>query len=106
MPKVEGVYRAGNGSWYFKATVGRDPLTGKPRQVTKRGSTTATEPARARRELLRGRPGGAHERPLATATRDVDTPEHAVLRGDEPPGILTPNRAQSQMHVLRARRHM
>jgi hypothetical protein len=29
MPKFEGVYRAGNGSWYFKASLGRDPLTGK-----------------------------------------------------------------------------
>jgi integrase len=52
MPKVEGVYRAANGSWYFKATVGREPLTAKRIQVTKRGFTTATAAARARRELL------------------------------------------------------
>lgn len=52
MPKVEGVYRAANGSWYFKATVGRDPLTGTRIRVTKRGFATATEAARSRRELL------------------------------------------------------
>ncbi len=36
MPKFEGVYRAGNGSWYFKASLGRDVLTGKRIQLTKR----------------------------------------------------------------------
>lgn len=52
MPKYEGVYRAGNGSWYFKAALGRDPLTGKRIQLTKRGFATATDAARARREAL------------------------------------------------------
>lgn len=52
MPKVEGVYRAGNGTWYCKATVGRDPLTGKRIQITRRGFATATDAARCRRQLL------------------------------------------------------
>ena len=34
MPKFTGVYRAANGSWYCKVTVGHDPLTGKRVQVT------------------------------------------------------------------------
>ncbi len=29
MPRPEGVYPDGKGGWYFKATLGRDPLTGK-----------------------------------------------------------------------------
>ena len=52
MAKVEGVYLDGRGSWYFKATLGRDPLTGKRQQVTKRGFKTAGEAVRARRELM------------------------------------------------------
>ena len=35
--KPEGVYDDGRGGWYFKATLGRDPLTGRRSQVTKRG---------------------------------------------------------------------
>lgn len=56
MPKVEGVYQDAKGAWYFKATLGRDPLTGRRVQVTKRGFTTATAAARARRELLESGP--------------------------------------------------
>jgi integrase len=47
----EGVYRDERG-WYFKVTVGRDPLSRKREQVTRRGFRTATEAAQARRELL------------------------------------------------------
>ncbi|CAA9277368.1 MAG: hypothetical protein AVDCRST_MAG76-3784 [uncultured Acidimicrobiales bacterium] len=54
MAKVEGVYLDGRGSWYFKATLGRDPLTGKRQQVTKRGFKTAGEAVRARREMMPG----------------------------------------------------
>ncbi len=50
--KPEGVYQDGRGKWYVKVTVGRDPLTGRRAQVTKRGFRTAAEAARARRELL------------------------------------------------------
>jgi integrase len=52
--RPEGVYADGKSGWYFKATVGRDPLTGKRAQVTKRGFRTAAEAARARKELLGG----------------------------------------------------
>jgi integrase len=53
MPKrPQGVYQDGRGGWYFKVTLGSDPLTGKRVQITKRGYRTAAEAARARRELL------------------------------------------------------
>lgn len=70
MPKVEGVYQDGRGGWYFKATVGRDPLTGKRQQVTKRGFGTAGDALRARRELVaRCEERGA---PLAPASLTVN----------------------------------
>jgi integrase len=50
--KPEGVYADGRGGWYFKVSVGQDPLTGRRAQVTRRGFRTATEAGRARRELL------------------------------------------------------
>ncbi len=48
----EGVYADKGGQWYFKVTLGRDPLTGRREQITRRGFRTATDAARARRELL------------------------------------------------------
>lgn len=50
--KPQGVYQDGRGGWYFKVTLGSDPLTGKRVQVTKRGFRTAAEAGRERRELL------------------------------------------------------
>jgi len=50
--KPEGVYRDGRGGWYVKVTVGRDPVTGRRDQITRRGFRTAAEAAKARRELL------------------------------------------------------
>ncbi|MGD0256069.1 MAG: site-specific integrase [Acidimicrobiales bacterium] len=54
MPAVpEGVYRdRTRGTWYFKATLGRDATAGRRAQVTRRGFHTAAEAAKARRELL------------------------------------------------------
>lgn len=52
--RPEGVYADAKGRWYFKATLGRDPLTGKRLQVTKRGFRTAAEADRARKQLLAG----------------------------------------------------
>lgn len=52
MPRFTGVYRAENGSWYCKATLGHDPLTGKRIQVTRRGFPTAADAAAARRAAL------------------------------------------------------
>ncbi len=50
--KPEGVYRDGRGGWYLKITVGRDLLTGRREQITRRGYRTASEASRARRELV------------------------------------------------------
>jgi integrase len=51
--KPEGVYADGRGGWYFKLTIGRDPLTGRRTQITRRGFRTAGEAAKARRDVLR-----------------------------------------------------
>lgn len=51
MPKATGVYRAGNGTWYFKLRTGRDPITGSWKQVTRRGYRTAAAAVEARRQL-------------------------------------------------------
>jgi hypothetical protein len=50
--RPEGAYSDGRGGWYLKATLGRDPVTGKHLQVTKRGFRTAAEAADARERLL------------------------------------------------------
>jgi integrase len=52
--RPEGVYPDGKGGWYFKATVGRDALTGRRMQITKRGFRTAADAGQARKELLAG----------------------------------------------------
>ena len=51
MPKATGVYKASNGTWYFKLRTGRDPDTGKWKQVTRRGFPTAAAASEARRDL-------------------------------------------------------
>ncbi len=50
--RPEGVYKDGKGGWYVKVTLGRDPLTGRRAQITRRGFKTAAEAGKARRELL------------------------------------------------------
>jgi integrase len=50
--RPQGVYPDGRGGWYFKVTLGSDPLTGKRVQITKRGYRTAGEAGRERRALL------------------------------------------------------
>jgi hypothetical protein len=52
MPKYDGVYQDAKGRWYFKVWLGRDPLTGRQAQITKRGFATAADAARARRKEL------------------------------------------------------
>ncbi len=47
-----GVYQDARGKWYFKVTVGQDPLTGRRNQITRRGFQTMAEAARERREVL------------------------------------------------------
>jgi integrase len=50
--RPEGVYQDSHGGWYFKVSVGRDPLTGRREQITRRGFRTASEAGRARRDVL------------------------------------------------------
>jgi integrase len=50
--RPQGVYQDKRGYWYFKATIGRDPLTGKRDQITRRGFRTMAEAARERRDVL------------------------------------------------------
>ena len=45
--RPQGVYLDKRGKWYFKVTVGHDPLTGKRDQITRRGFRTAAEAGRA-----------------------------------------------------------
>jgi integrase len=52
MPKFDGVYQDAKGRWYYKVWLGRDPISGRQTQVTKRGFATAADAARARREML------------------------------------------------------
>ncbi len=61
MPKYDGVYQDGRGRWYFKVWLGRDPLTGRQQQLTKRGFATAADAARERRKAL----DGLEDRPRA-----------------------------------------
>jgi integrase len=51
-PRPPGVYQDSRGKWYFKVTVGQDPLTGKRDQVTRRGFATMAEASKERREVL------------------------------------------------------
>jgi integrase len=87
MPKLEGVYRAGNGSWYFKATLGRDPLTGKRIQLTKRGFATATDAARAGREALEAVDSGTM--PSVAGSLTVDELLDLYLDGIDADGRLS-----------------
>jgi hypothetical protein len=87
MPKLEGVYRASNGSWYFKATVGRDPRTGKRTQITKRGFATATDAGRARRVVLEEIDAGTV--PLVGGSITVDALLDLYLDGIDADGRLS-----------------
>jgi len=46
------VYADDRGQWYFKVSLGEDALTGRREQITRRGYATASEAAKARRELI------------------------------------------------------
>ncbi|MDQ3680920.1 MAG: Arm DNA-binding domain-containing protein [Actinomycetota bacterium] len=88
--KAEGVYADGQGGWYFKVTLGKDPLTGRRVQVTKRGFRSAAEAGRARRELGRADAGLVTSTPAAltvtscstcTSTGSTPTPSCRRRRG-------------------------
>ncbi len=84
MPKVEGVYQDAKGGWYFKATLGRDPLTGRRVQITKRGFKTAMAASKARRELTES---GVGQR--ATSALTVDALLDLYLDGLDADGRLS-----------------
>lgn len=66
--RPEGVHPDGRGGWYFKVYFGRDPLTRKRNQVTRRGFTTAAAAARARRELIAQADAGSRGRRSSAMT--------------------------------------
>ena len=43
--KPEGVYPDGRGGWYLKVNIGRDPISGRREQLTRRGSLPQPRPA-------------------------------------------------------------
>ena len=51
MPKASGVYKTGNGTWYFKLFHSKDPETGKWKQATRRGFASAADAAAARQAM-------------------------------------------------------
>jgi hypothetical protein len=65
-------YQDGRGGWYVKVSLGRDPLTGRREQITRRGFRAATEAGKARRELhaLVDR-GAIKARPGATTVNEL-----------------------------------
>ncbi|MHB1446851.1 MAG: Arm DNA-binding domain-containing protein, partial [Acidimicrobiales bacterium] len=77
MKRPQGVYPDGRGGWYFKVSLGRDPITKKERQVTRRGFRTAAEAAAARREcelsLATGVPATAPARASGPVTAAPST---------------------------------
>ena len=46
------MYADRRGQWYFKVSLGKDGLTGRREQITRRGDATASKAANARRELI------------------------------------------------------
>src|SRR5258708_3208916 len=70
--RPEGVYADGKGGWYFKATVGTDPLPGKRVQATNRGFRSPTVAGKARAQLA-GNP------PPSTARHRSPGPARVVL---------------------------
>ena len=50
--RPEGVYADNRGQWYFKVSLGKDAVSGRREQITRRGYSTASEAAKARRDLI------------------------------------------------------
>lgn len=84
MPK----YEDGKGGWYFKISLGRDPLTGQRYQVTKRGFRTAGEAARARKAVLAQ--GRTTPSMLMPTTLTIDDLLDEYLNGIDGDGKLAP----------------
>jgi integrase len=71
MAKFDGVYQEAKGRWYFKVWLGRDPISGRQNQITKRGFRTASDAARARRDVEHDLDTGRRT-PSAPASLTVD----------------------------------
>jgi integrase len=88
MPRYDGVYQDTKGGWYYKVWLGRDPLTGRQAQATRRGFRTATDAARARRQHLDDLDRGRHTR-TAPAALTVDDLLDVYLDGLDADGRLS-----------------
>lgn len=89
MPKYEGVYEDAKGGWYFKAWFGRDPLTGRKNQVTRRGFATAAAASRARRALLDDVASGRAPKASSRMSMSVDELMEWYLDGLDADGRLS-----------------
>jgi len=113
--RPEGVYPDRRGGWYFKVTLGRDLLTGRRDQVTRRGFATAAEAGRARREvvakadagLIKSSPGGLTVDALLDLYLDGIDADERLSPQDPPrlPGVRSDLRAAPPRRPQGARRH-
>jgi len=101
MPKTPGVYRASNGTWYFKLRHSKDPDTGKWQQVTRRGFVTASEAAEARRTLAEDLEAKASTPPRVRPTFTVAELVERYHQDAEAMGELTRRTLYDQRGYLR-----
>ena len=108
MPKATGVYKASNGTWYFKVRTGRDPTPAKWKQVTRRGFPSAAAASEARRDLAERRqpqPSAANRRlTVSDLVRRYHAEEEAMGRLSERTA-LRPTGLPAQLHRLLDRCH-
>src|SRR5271166_598511 len=94
--RPEGVYPDSGGRWYFKVTVGRDPLTDQREQITRRGFRTAADAAKERlAALAKVRRGQIKPTKLAMT---VDQLLDEYLDGIEADGRLSPKTCFDYRH--------
>ncbi len=94
--RPEGVYPDSKGRWYFKVTVGRDALSGRREQITRRGFRTAAEAGRERLDLLARIHRGQLKPSKVTLTVDQLLDEY--LDGIEADGRLSPKTCFDYRH--------
>ena len=94
--RPEGVYPDNKGRWYYKVTVGRDALSGRREQITRRGFRTATEAGRERLDLLSKIHRGQLKPSKVTLTVDQLLDEY--LDGIDADGRLSPKTCFDYRH--------
>jgi integrase len=94
--RPEGVYTDSGGRWYFKVTVGRDPLTDQREQITRRGFRTAAEAAKERLAVLAKVRRGQIKPTKVAMTVDQLLDEY--LDGIEADGRLSPKTCFDYRH--------